>query len=191
MATNRRLVEFDGADFYPTPEWGTIALLHQELFEGTILEPCCGDGAISKVLIRHNKHVDSFDLFDRGYGEVRDAFEITETYDNIVTNPPFAIAENLIHYFMDKFNNKMCFLLRTAFLESSGRHERLFSQKPPAYVHIFSERLSMYPAGQQGVKSGGTTSYAWFVWDKERMNSKTEVRWIPPGFKPNRRKPKV
>lgn len=189
MATNRRLVDFDGADFYPTPTYGTLALLNQEEFSGSVLEPCCGDGAISKVFAERNFRVSSFDKFDRGYGEVRDAFMITEGYDNVITNPPFAIAEDLIHHFSDKFRKKMCMLLRTAFLESAGRYERLFSRFPPSRVHVFSERLSMYPAGQQGVRGGGTTSYSWFVWDTATQKvDGPRIRWIPPGLKPKSRR---
>lgn len=189
MATNRRLVDFDGADFYPSPPWSVKALLQQEHFMGNILEPCCGDGAISKVFEEFGYSVESFDKFDRGFGEIKDAFELEDHYSNIVTNPPFAIAEELIHHFMDKFNHKMCMLLRTSFLESGGRYERLFNIKPPTRVHIFAERLSMYPAGQKGVKGGGTTSYAWFVWDNDMgCDDMPTIMWIPPGLKPNSRR---
>ena len=36
--------------FVETPSYVTNALLENETFEGNILEPCCGKGAISKVL---------------------------------------------------------------------------------------------------------------------------------------------
>lgn len=47
--TNRRKVDLNGPDFYPTPTWATVALLDKEKFDGEITEPACGDGAISKV----------------------------------------------------------------------------------------------------------------------------------------------
>jgi len=50
MVTHRRLAPRDHIDFFPTPAWGTEALLHFESFEGEILEPCRGDGAMAKVL---------------------------------------------------------------------------------------------------------------------------------------------
>lgn len=191
MVTNRRIVDFDGADFYPTPTWATIALLQQETFHGIILEPCCGDGAISKILNENGLETISYDKYNRGFGSVQDAFKLTGSiYDNIITNPPFAIAEKLINHFMDKFDHKMCMLLRTSFLESAGRYDRLWSINPPARVHIFSERLSMYPAGQQGVKGGGTTSYAWFCFDKNIKVKAPEIYWIKPGLKPNSRRKK-
>jgi hypothetical protein len=40
----------------------------------------------------------------------------------------------------------------------------------------------MYPNGYN-VKGGGTTSYAWFVWDKRSATENTVVEWIEPGAK--------
>lgn len=55
-------------DFYPTPPEAVRALLSVETFEGSIWEPACGDGAISKVLLDAGHEVVSSDLIDRGYG---------------------------------------------------------------------------------------------------------------------------
>jgi hypothetical protein len=38
-------------DFYPTPPEAVRALLSVESFEGSIWEPACGDGAISRTLV--------------------------------------------------------------------------------------------------------------------------------------------
>ena len=188
MITNRRLVRTEGPDFYPTPEWGTEALLQQVQFEGNILEPCCGDGAMSEVLKRHGYDVVSSDKYDRGYGEVQDFFTVTGNYDNIVTNPPFNIAEDILEHALKITSQKVCLLLRTAFLESRRRYEKFYKNNPPAMILIFSERLSIYPKGYP-VKGGGTTSYAWFVWDlwgSYAALPETIIRWIPPGLKNGR-----
>jgi len=176
MVSNRRLITTEGPDFYPTPNWGTLGLLKYEIFEGIILEPCCGDGAMSEVLIRHGYDVKSSDLYDRGYGGVQDFFGIHDKYDNIVTNPPFNIAEDVLEHALKIANRKICLLLRTAFLESVRRYNKFFSVTPPSRVLVFTKRLSMYPAGYP-VKGGGTTSYSWFVWDKE-TDGRTEISWI-------------
>src|SRR4051812_37815161 len=94
--SNRRLIVNEGPDFYPTPEWGTLALLNNETFYGNILEPCCGDGSMSRVLKKTGLKVISSDLYERGYGFQKDIFDITETYDNIVTNPPYNVALEVI-----------------------------------------------------------------------------------------------
>jgi hypothetical protein len=38
---------FDKSDFYETPAWAVKQLLARETFDGIILEPACGYGAIS------------------------------------------------------------------------------------------------------------------------------------------------
>ncbi len=179
MATNRRLVPTGGPDYYKTPEWGTQALLDNETFEGKIWEPCCGDGAMSEVLRTSPYHVISSDLYDRGYAPARDFFDMKGLVDNIVTNPPFNIAEKILHHALKITERKVCLLLRVAFLEGKGRWERVYDIKPPTRVLIFSSRLSIYPASQERV-SGGTTAYGWFIWDQELPIRATELKWIPP-----------
>ena len=56
-------------EFYPTPPEATRALLSVEKFDGSIWEPACGDGAISKVLQKANYSVVSTDLINYGFGE--------------------------------------------------------------------------------------------------------------------------
>jgi hypothetical protein len=42
------------ADFYPTPTNATEALFRVEKFEGNVLEPACGDGAMSEIIKKYN-----------------------------------------------------------------------------------------------------------------------------------------
>ena len=78
-------------EFYPTPPEATRALLSVEQFDGSIWEPACGDGAISKVLTEAGYQVVSTDLIDRGYGEGGHDFlkSTTPLAKNIITNPPY------------------------------------------------------------------------------------------------------
>lgn len=190
MVTNRRLIAAEGPDFYPTPAWGTQALLNHVRFDGVILEPCCGDGAMAEVIIAAGYDVTASDLVARGYGAQRDFLSISDSYENIITNPPFNVAEVLIDHALQIARGKVCFLLRTAFLESGRRYRKFYADRPPSRLLVFSERLSMYPKGSE-VNGGGTMSYAWFVWDKTDQSGDTKINWIPPGLKPSntRRKP--
>lgn len=54
-------------DFYSTPRSAIEQLLGVEAFEGSIWEPACGDGAISRVLQERGHAVISTDLVDRGW----------------------------------------------------------------------------------------------------------------------------
>jgi hypothetical protein len=106
---------------------------------------------------------------------------------NVVTNPTFNLAEKFIDKAVACARNKVCMLLRLAFLESIERHDHLFSKYPPSRVWVFSERITMYPGGDPNAKTtGGTTAYAWFVWDKQDTSGLTQLCWIPPGHKPQR-----
>ena len=48
-------------DFYATPKRVTQMLLDKEKFNNNVLEPCCGIGHISEVLIENNYTVTSFE----------------------------------------------------------------------------------------------------------------------------------
>jgi hypothetical protein len=183
MATHRRLVPSTNvSDFYPTPPWATLALLQAQAFVGDVLEPCCGDGAMAKVLRGVGLVVAASDLHDRGFGEVRDFFDVAEPCDNVITNPPFNVAEDVLHHALKLARRKVALLLRTAFLEGRGRWERVYSRTPPSHVLVFSERLSMFPSGDDRT-TGGTTSYAWFTWDRDAADGRTIVEWVPPGMR--------
>jgi hypothetical protein len=178
MATNRRLISKVGKDFYVTPAWGTQALIDYVPFKGTILEPCCGNGAMAEVLKTTGNKVIASDLHDFGYGRVKDFFSIYKNVDNIVTNPPFNKAEAMLKHAQDLAAHKVCFLLRTAFLEGISRWENIYSEWPPARVLVFSKRLSIYPASSKRT-GGGTTSYSWFIWDRDDY-AHTTISWIKP-----------
>src|SRR5215472_741542 len=71
--TERRAIHYSGydrkrRDFYATPGWVTEALLQHIHFRGVIWEPCCGDGAMSRILALHGNEVVSTDIADRGFG---------------------------------------------------------------------------------------------------------------------------
>ena len=180
--TNRRSADLDGIDFYPTPRWATFALTENEQFRGRIWECACGDGAMSDVLLRAGNDVVSTDLYDRGYGEAGcDFLSSTRPAENIITNPPYHSAEGFIARALDLAPAKFAFLLRLSFLEGARRTRTIFHRFPPARVWVFSERITFYPKGA-AVAGGGTTAYAWFVWDKSHQSG-TELRWFRPGYK--------
>ena len=82
-------------------------------------------------------------------------------------------------------------LLRLAFLEGEWRAEHVFKDFPPTDVWVFSERLSMWweDSGRVG-EDGGTTAYAWFIWDKSLIGLQREVRFLPCGFRPRKERSK-
>lgn len=165
---NKRIAE-TGKNFYETPIWAIEELLKKEIFQGTILEPCSGRGAISKVLEENKYQVDSSDISVESYvyGEKGvDLHSINKQYPNIITNPPYGRAINkTVLKLHEIFEFKMALLLRLSFLAGS-RRKRIFELQTLKKVYIFANRVTMYPYGQTKPENTGQVDYAWFVWDK-------------------------
>jgi hypothetical protein len=69
-------------------------------------------------------------------------------------------------------------LSRTVFIESVGRHERIFKPNPPSRFAQFTERVPMVK-GRVDKKASTATGYAWLVWEKDRLGKGCELVWIP------------
>ena len=170
----------DGIDYYETPSWAVEKLLDKESFNGNILEPCCGAGAISRILEAHNYEVISADIRQDAdiYGiSGKDFF--SESYvstSNIVTNPPYYCACEFVKRSLELANDKIAMLLKLSFLESVKRYQ-FFKDTPLRTIYVFSSRVTMYPGNQPKPKNGGTITYAWFVW-QHGYTGKPMVDWI-------------
>jgi hypothetical protein len=150
-------------DFYATPSSATIALIEREKFVGTIWEPACGDGAISKLLLKEGYRVYSTDLIDRGYGDDHFDFlnKYDENFDNIITNPPFKISTKFTLHAIRSAKKKVAIFQKLTFLEGKERRDKLFSLNMLERVYVFSARQGF------GNHKGGMLAFAWFVFNKE------------------------
>lgn len=168
-------------DFYATPPASTEALLRAESFDGDIWEPACGDGAISKVLEARGHRVASTDLVDRGYGESRVDFlmEHKTRAPNIITNPPFKLANEFCRHALGLTTGKVALLLKVGFLEGKGRCD-LYDDAPFARLWVFRARQTFLKGGTTAVTmngGGGMIAYGWFVWDHSHTGKPT-LGWI-------------
>lgn len=165
-------------DFYPTPPEATQALLTAESFTGDIWEPACGDGAISKVLEAAGHRVVSSDLIDRGYGETGIDFlmEHKSRAPNVITNPPFKLANDFVSVAVHLSSGKVAMLLKIAFLEGVER-SLLFKRTPLARVHVFSKRVTFRNTTRGDVSGSGMMAFAWFVWENG-YTGKPTLGWI-------------
>jgi hypothetical protein len=163
-------------DFYPTPPHVTEDLFMKESFPGTIWECACGDGAMSKIIEHHSNLVMSSDLIDRGYGETGIDFLTTNRKcDNIITNPPFKLAEKFAYHAMDCATKKVALFLKLIFLEGQSR-QKLFATTPLKCVYVYSKRVQLTRNGI-AMENGGMIAFAWFVWDKMYVG-KPRISWI-------------
>lgn len=63
-------------DFYATSPEAIDKLASKFEIPHIVLEPCCGQGHLSERLKELGHEVWSYDIVDRGYGEVQNFFEM-------------------------------------------------------------------------------------------------------------------
>jgi hypothetical protein len=147
----------------------------------TCLEPACGRGHMSVTLAEYFREVTSGDVFDYGFGRVTDFLNAAHdgnSFDWVITNPPFKLAEDFIKRSLTIARHGVAMLTRTVFIESVGRYERLFKRCPPTFFAQFTERVPMVK-GRVDKKASTATGYSWLVWDKDRP-ARSRLVWIPP-----------
>ena len=143
-------------DFVKTPTEITQALLKYENFSREVLEPCCGDGAISEIL-KKSHNVISFDKFNYGYGGQRDLFEINEQYDSIITNPPFTQQQAVKKHLLSITKKKLALLW---FVKNLGNEVEAKTSKHLKTVYVFNKKIDF-----KEINFGWL--FAWYVWDKD------------------------
>ena len=157
-------------DFYPTPESATRAMLaHIHIPEDvTILEPSCGDGAISKIL-EETHTVISRDLENHGYGEIGQDFLKTTDWPEgrfwIITNPPYNIANDYVRKCLASPAERVILLLKWDYSGGSKSREGILNIGKIQRVLLMKERVSFWPKGKE--RKGSPSYYsAWYIWDK-------------------------
>ena len=182
-------VSFERAenDFYATDPKSVLSLLAVEDFNnGVILEPCCGQGHISKILKAYtNSDVASSDIVDRGYGDGQiDFLNKNSTFmdiDYIVTNPPFKLAKEFVDKSLKIATKKVAMFLKIQFLEGQSRKE-WFKNTPLKTVYVFSKRQVVFNNGDKinpktGKAWANTMCFCWFVWEIG-YTGKPQIEWI-------------
>ena len=163
--------ERDEHDFYATTPDAIDALIHMMLGRGLItldskiVEPCCGDGAISKRLDHAGFQVFSSDLINRGYGHHGIDFRAYPALDEgtwVITNPPFKLFKDFAKTFIVNRRGPVALLLKSTFWHAAERSS-LFRAHRPAMVAALTWRPNMKP--EKG--KGGTMDFVWVIWGKE------------------------
>lgn len=191
----------DSLDDFPTPPWATRAVCRyiaerlsiDRLGELTAREPCANRGHMLRPLQEYFAEVDGSDVHDYGLGlPIRDfLFPIPlGPVDWTFMNPPFRLAEQFIDRAIDTSRRGVVVIVRSAFLEGEGRHERLFTRRPPSHVLQFVERVCMLKgrlvrygeidpmAEKPGTKATTATAYCVMIWLTDRKGP-TIFDWLP------------
>lgn len=148
-------------DFYETPAAATEALvLEYGRYMGPVVwEPACGAGKLARVLLAYGKGVFATDLVYRGYGiGMVDFLQVKATdNDTIITNPPFALADDFIRKAMSFQPIFFALLLKQTFWNAAGRAD-LWNLHPPVDFRPIAWRLDFTGGGAP------TMDCAWAIW---------------------------
>jgi len=172
-------------DFYATPAWVTAALLKHVTLRGPVWEPCCGDGAIVRVIEANGHKVVASDLVDHGFGrsgvDFFDCRAFPAGCGSMVTNPPYGDGNvvqggtkaasamlRFVRHALDltqRANGQLALLVRyqcTADLRASD----LISAGPLDAVLALTRRIRWFDMGEK--TNHGQHHHAWLFWDCAR-----------------------
>lgn len=166
-------------DYYPTPTDVTFAILQQEVLDGVVYEPACGNGAISLIMEAYGYQVVSSDIEPVGYGTKRNFFEYTNeeirSIDTIITNPPFYLSVEFIEHAAKLRPSKLVLLLKSTYWHAA-RRKPLWDRLRPNRIYPLLWRPDFL-----GLKRP-TMEVAWNVWDfykPNRLDETTTLHLLP------------
>lgn len=168
-------------DWYAEPVWCSARLFEVGQFFGAIHDPACGFGRIVESARAAGYEAFGTDKCARpGNWPIRDFLEAGEVLaPNIVSNPPFGIAERFVSRAIDLSARKTAMLLPANWVQGDTR-SRWLETTPLLKVLFITPRPSMPPGPviEAGVAPGnGTTDYAWFIWQRD-YDGKPEIGWL-------------
>jgi hypothetical protein len=191
MSSTLRGYDRHKSDYYVTPDWIIDELFDHipELFEemeGRIaLDPCAGGGIVNgsqafgmpypEALKRQGWNtIHTMDVREDSLADIKHDFLQWDTsidYDLIITNPPFAIAEEITRKALslaDPESGKVIMLQRLNWLGSASRDD-FFTEYPPSLVVMHAKRPSF-----GGTSSTDSIEYAHFIWDNSDKSGCTQ-----------------
>jgi hypothetical protein len=169
-------------DFYPTPAWVTEALLQCVTLRGPVWEPCCGDGAMARIIEKAGHLVEASDLVDRGFGRSGVDFLAAQTFpdacQSMVTNPPYgdgggsvkgvnapgALLDFVRHAIQltEKAEGQLALLVRFQWL-AGKKAANMISSGPLSKVVVLRRRIRWFDMGP--MTNHGQHHHAWLFWD--------------------------
>ncbi len=171
LSSLRQIRRHVAANFYPTPPEATRALLSVETFDGSIHEPACGQGHISRVLEAAGHTVVSTDLNDWGFGEAGQDFlsQSAPCAKHIVTNPRYGrgLADAFIRKALTltrETGGKVAMLLNLASLAHELRTPR-WRKTPPARLYAIDSVLCWPDPDLPPPAHFTEHRYCWAVWE--------------------------
>ncbi|RZA25080.1 MAG: helix-turn-helix domain-containing protein [Proteobacteria bacterium] len=178
----QRNLHRDPNDYYATPIPITQVLLENVDFdrEAPVLEPCLGEARAIETALKASgfRSVIGFDIQAAGR-ERKDFFEIEESYDYIITNPPFKHHVAWIQHAKRRANRKIALLLPLTYLTGSGRLDQVWSDTvfPLCEVLVINRGFD-FLADPHAPRLRKSQMYmAWYIWSRDHQGPPA-IRWI-------------
>jgi hypothetical protein len=190
------LWERDPDEWYVEEVSAVEFLLQRESFRGTVYDPCCGLGTIPTTFLKHGIEAFGTDLRTRRPGAewFRGELDFMLDYEtplpaanNVVMNPPFFRAKGLEAFLRRALSlpvYKVAAFVPASFLWGADRATSLFEKLPPTRAYPIYPRPSCPPGAYLeagGKPKGGTSDFAWLVWDLGTIGGTTRFIWRRPG----------
>lgn len=155
-------------DWYIEPEWCSRRLFEVEPFEEAVVDPACGSGRIVRSALDFGLAATGTDIVRRSRECVDVCDFLTSPYraSNIVSNPPFGVAQEFVTQALDRARFKVAMLLPSKWMHGDKR-SRWLQSTPLRRVLFLTPRPSMPPGPviDAGISpGGGKEDFAWFVW---------------------------
>lgn len=165
------------ADYYVTPIDKIVEFLNEfEQVESLdknmkILDNCSGGDvnhpmSYPEALKQQGfNNIHTLDIREDSLAQIKDDYlhiDCKNTYDMIITNPPFNISLDIIKKALDdvKDNGYVVMLLRLNYLEGKTRKE-FWKNNMAKYIFVHSKRMSFTDDGKTD-----SIAYAHYVWQK-------------------------
>lgn len=156
-------------EHYVEPEWVSKRLFEEEYFEGKIYDPCCGFGRIVISAKQAGHDAYGSDIADRGWNSTpQDFLKHNSRHDNIVTNPPFNLAQEIAEHALTLARGKTAMIFPTARLNAA----RWLRDTPLHKIWLLTPRPSMPPGHTittGGKVGGGKSDFCWLVWGQNYL----------------------
>jgi hypothetical protein len=149
-------------DLYETPEWVTEAVVpHLPATSCVVWEPAAGGGKMVNALLKSGFGVVASDI---ATGRDFLTQPAPRPFRAIITNPPYALAEQFIIRAMTMIprDGFVAMLLRTDYDHAKTR-QRLFSGSAAfARKVVLTKRIVWF----EGPKAAPSFNHAWYIWDR-------------------------
>jgi hypothetical protein len=196
MGTRHSEYDRDDADWYVEPDWTVDLLLDALPHIDALHDPCCGWGTIVACARKRGIHATGADITDRACGlyDERDFLTDERIHANIITNPPYRRAVQIIEHGLRHVRpgGGVAVFVPIGFLSSQRRtalHRYHCHQ-----LLVLSSRPSVPPgklleAIGESARHSGSVDYCWLVYRPERRapGSHAAVDWLVRSNKCQRR----